>query len=115
MGRRLLEGGNETREIDMTNTEYVKSEMEIGYHLIPAHMRDAVERYVLNGTPPGSFLTCILENDFMGAAARADSENRSALFNWALFLTNHVPSACKGSTARVGDWMAAGGVEQRVT
>ena len=37
--------------------------------LIPQHMRGGIERYVMNGVPPGSFLTAVLSNDLKEAFA----------------------------------------------
>lgn len=78
---------------------------------IPHHMRGGIERYVMNGFPMGSFLTAIFANDFMEAAGRADAENQHALFGYAQFLYNHVPSVCKGSYDAIEAWIARGGVE----
>lgn len=78
---------------------------------IPHHMRGGIERYIMHGVPMGSFLTAIFANDFMEAAGRADDENRHALFGYAQFLYNHVPSNCKGSYGDVRAWIARGGLE----
>lgn len=80
---------------------------------IPHHMRSGIELYVMRGVPMGSFLTAIFANDFMGAAGRADDENRHALFAYATFLYNHVPSQSKGSYEAVQAWIARGGIHGR--
>lgn len=80
---------------------------------IPHHMRGSIERYVMSGVPMGSFLTAIFANDFMEAAGRADDENRHALFGYARFLYNSVPSTCKGSYDAVAAWIDRGGVSGR--
>lgn len=80
------------------------------WSLIPQHMRGAVERYVMNGLPPGGFLTPVLCNDFMEACGRADAENAMALVEWATFIYNFVPAQCKGSPKVVEAWIKAGGL-----
>jgi hypothetical protein len=80
------------------------------WSLIPAHMRDGVQRYVMHGVEPGNFLTAILENDFMEAVGRADDDNRATLVGWAMFIYNHTPSSCHGSPARVASWLDEGGI-----
>lgn len=84
--------------------EYLKSELAEGYDLIPSHTQGAIERYILNGIPPGSFLTAVLSNDLKEAVARADAENQRNLVNWVKFLYNHVPGRAWGSPAAVKAW-----------
>lgn len=83
------------------------------WSVIPHHMRGSIERYVMNGVPMGSFLTAIFANDFQEAAGRADDQNRHALFGYAQFLYNSVPSSCKGSYEAVNGWIADGGLVGR--
>lgn len=83
------------------------------WSVIPQHMRGGIERYVMSGVPMGSFLTAIFANDFQEAAGRADDENRQALFGYARFLYNSVPSNCKGSYGAVDAWIAQGGLVGR--
>lgn len=77
---------------------------------IPHHMRSGIRLYVMRGVPMGSFLTAIFANDFMEAAGRADDQNRCALFGYARFLYNSVPSTCRGSYEAVQAWTARGGL-----
>ena len=94
-----------------SSTEYYDPSADWG--LIPCHMRGGIQRYVMNGVPMGSFLTAVFANDFMEAAGRADDENRDALFGYAQFLYNCVPSTCKGSYEAVEAWIARGGINGR--
>lgn len=84
--------------------EYVKARLEEGYHLIPEYMQGGVERYMLDGIMPGSFLRAVLNNDFMGAASNADYNNQQILFKWAMFLYNHAPAGSFGSPENVRNW-----------
>lgn len=80
--------------------------IEGGRHLIPGHMFGAVSRYMLQGIPPGSFLTAVLSNDLMGAFDKADDENSAAMRQWCLFLYNHAPSGSHGSPQAFSNWLA---------
>lgn len=80
------------------------------WSLIPTHMHEGVEAYVMTGRPCGDFLTALLANDFMEAAGRADDHNLNALKGWAIFLYCHVPSGCRGSYEHVRAWIAKGGI-----
>lgn len=83
------------------------------WSVIPYHMHSGIRLYVMRGVPMGSFLTAIFANDFMEASGRADDENRRALYGYAQFLYNSVPSTCKGSYDAVDAWIERGGLEGR--
>jgi len=83
------------------------------WSLIPGHMRSGVELYVMRGIPPGSFLTALLENDFLGAMGRADSTNAANMKGWAQFIYNHMPSESHGSPSKVDAWIERGGIVGR--
>lgn len=83
------------------------------WSVIPGHMRSGIELYVMRGVPMGSFLTAIFANDFMEASGRADDVNRHALYGYAQFLYNSVPSNCKGSYEAVNAWIDRGGLQGR--
>lgn len=85
-----------------------------GLHLVPVHMHDVVERWIEQGIPGGSFLTAVMENDFMQAVGRADYINLKYLEGWAEFLYNYAPSACHGSTEKVRAWALRGGLTEKV-
>lgn len=77
-----------------------------GAHLIPAYMVGAVKRYILQGIPPGSFLTAVISNDLREAFARADDDNATAMQGWVRFFYNYAPSGCWGSPERYSNWLA---------
>jgi hypothetical protein len=89
------------------DSEKLKQMYQPGLHLIPAHMRGAVIRYLENGIPPGGFLTAVLSNDLMGAFAKADDENATAMRGWAMFVHNHMPTGAHGSPDKVRAWLAS--------
>ena len=72
---------------------------------IPDHTKGSLERYINRGIAPGGFLLSVLSNDLKGACARADIENRNALFSIFSWLHNYAPSGCWGSKERVSDWI----------
>lgn len=81
-----------------------------GMRHLPEHMHGSIQRYLLNGIPPGSFLTAVLENDLMEAFGRADDDNREALFEWVRFIYNYAPTGCHGSSEKVSAWISRGGL-----
>lgn len=72
---------------------------------LPEHMHDGLRLYLEHGIEPGGFLRAVLENDLCGAAARADSVNRSRLADYATVLSA-LPMSAWGSRERVNGWMA---------
>lgn len=83
------------------------------WSLIPGYMRGAVERYVMDGVPPGSFLMAVLTNDLKEAFARADDDNARSMPGWVRFLYNYMPSTCHGSPSKVSAWIDRGGLNRR--
>lgn len=77
-----------------------------GAYLIPAYMVGAAKRYILQGIPPGSFLTAVISNDLREAFARADDDNAAAMHGWVRFFFNYAPSGCWGSPERYSNWLA---------
>lgn len=84
----------------------IKSMIEGGRHLVPAHMWGTVERYFVNRIPPGHFLTALLSNDLMEAFARADDENAANMQRWCQFLYNYAPRGSYRSPEAVNAWLA---------
>lgn len=74
-------------------------------YLIPEHMHGAVQRYILQRIPPGSFLQAVLENNLKEAAARADHLNKEALARWVEFCVCALPSGSWGSKEKVAQWL----------
>lgn len=73
---------------------------------LPEHMRYGMQAWIEHGrdSHPGSFLTAILSNDFMGAIGRADEENIRALRNYAVYLYSYAPAGCFGSVQNFLSW-----------
>lgn len=51
-----------------------------------------MERWVLEGIPPGHFGRAVLNNDLVDAFSRADENNRAAMHTIVLWLYNDCPS-----------------------
>lgn len=66
---------------------------------------DSLDLYVKKGCSPGGFLTSVLENDLHGAMARADSYNRSSLYEIVQYVSSRIPLACWGSPEIVSGWL----------
>ena len=71
---------------------------------IPQRMHEGICGYVLQGIQNGSFLTAVFSNDLADAAGRADAENQSLLYEYAVFLINYVPIGAWGSLEKVREW-----------
>lgn len=84
--------------------------MDINYTSLPAHMQDAMRRYVEHGIQPGSFLTAVLSNDLIDAMRRADDVNLHALPAYGRFLINEAPCGCFGSPETFQAWCKSGGL-----
>ena len=96
----------------MDMTEEQKFSEKASDYGIPKHMHRPAFRYVKYGEIGGSFLTALLENDFMDIMGKADDKNRRALKNWARFIYNALPSGCWGSREQVIRWSENGGMSQ---
>ena len=66
---------------------------------------DALQRYVVDRIPTGSFLHAVLCNDLIDAIGRADSESVGELQAIITFLFNEVRSDCYGSPEKVARWL----------
>lgn len=75
------------------------------YEILPAHMRDVMQRYIENRLEPGGFLRAVLENDLVGSVMRADEINLERMYDYCLFLYNEAPSICWGSPEKVQAWL----------
>jgi hypothetical protein len=83
---------------------------ESQYRVIPEHMREGMRRYIEYGQAPGDFLSAILCNDFMSAAAKADYINQRALFDYCFFLYNYAPAGSHSSHSNFSFWCNNGGL-----
>ena len=86
--------------------EHIAAMIEEGRDLVPEHMWGAVERYLLDGIPPGHFLTAVLSNDLTEAFARADDGNAARMHDWVRFFYCYAPRGSWGSPAKVSAWLA---------
>jgi hypothetical protein len=85
------------------------------YSRVPVrYMAEAVQRYIEEGVPTGSFLTALFSNDLIQAFRCADAVNTTAMREWAMFMVNEMPSDCQGSEAKVQAWKARGGIAGRI-
>ncbi len=75
------------------------------YAQIPAHMQEAIRRYVVQGIQPGDFLTAVITNDLRNAVNRADETNLPLLKVYVQWFYNEAPSACWGSHEMMHEWM----------
>lgn len=83
---------------------------DANWNLIPAHMREGVERWIVNGIEPGSFLAAFLCNDLKETFARADDINAATIRNYVQFFYSFAPSGCWGSREKYTAWAKSGGL-----
>jgi len=74
------------------------------FYDVPAHTREALERWINEGLMPGAFVRSVLENDLVGATMRADVENAPRLASIVQYLNMEAPSPCWGSREKVLAW-----------
>lgn len=73
---------------------------------VPEHLRDGLRRYVEQRIRPGGFLQSVLENDLIGAVARADwTFSLSELRLLCQWIWTYTPSACHGSGIAFQSWL----------
>ena len=63
--------------------------------------QESIDRYVEHGIECGGFLTCVLQNDLMGAMGRADDSSRENLFAICEYIYNDIPGNVHGSPEHV--------------
>jgi hypothetical protein len=77
---------------------------------VPEHLREGIERYVLDGGYVGDFLSRVIENDLLGAVAHGDDNSLAGLKPLMQALYNGAPTQCRGSIARRQAWQEQGGI-----
>ncbi len=92
-------------------TDIVTMSEKLERSQIPQHMRAGLRRYLVQGVPPGGFLTALLSNDLKDTFVRADNENQRAVLTYVQFLYAHAPSGSWGSVENVSSWIDMGGWE----
>lgn len=76
-------------------------------YAIPTHLRAGLQRYLLHGVRPGSFLCAVLTNDLRDAVLRAaDPETLAAIPQIVKLLVHDAPGTASGSPAIVDAWIA---------
>lgn len=73
--------------------------------LIPNYLREAVDRYGVDGMETGGCLRAVLENDLLQAVLRADPITSVALPAIVKYCHHTLPSHAWGSSGRVEAWL----------
>lgn len=79
--------------------------------MLPEHMQEGVLMWINHGIMTGSFMTAIMENDFLNAVGQADETNKRALHTWATFLYCYAPRGSFGSKENVAAWREHNGLD----
>lgn len=74
------------------------------YAAIPEHMRFGMEKWVLHGHRPGSFLWAVITNDLRAAVSYADDESLALLPIYTAWFYWEAPLGSAGDTARAATW-----------
>ena len=80
--------------------------LDWSHYQVPDHTKRAFEDYILHGYPPGSFMSAVLSNNFIGAACQAGHVNREHLTDIAKWVINVAPSMCWGNERAIKDWLS---------
>ena len=83
----------------------------VDYSILPIHMRDAAQRYLEKGIPPGDFLSSVLQNDLVSSFMRADPDNIREMDSWVRWLWDECPSEAWGNEDAYNNWIKRGGME----
>lgn len=78
--------------------------LDFGEWQVPEHTKGEIERYLLQGMPPGSFLTQVIEGD-VHAVLNADMQNRVFFHDIVAFLYNAAPASSWGSPENMKSYM----------
>ena len=85
---------------------------DVNYSMLPEHMRAGAKAYIEEGIAGGSFLMCVMCNDFARAFYCADTTNSKNLDSWAKWLLEGgIPSDCWGSIEAVQGWITHDGLK----
>lgn len=77
--------------------------------MIPNRIKEAILDHVYKGTPCGTFVTAVLENNLRDAIGHADEECYDNIMDIVSFCYNKIPCNCWGSDEIVEKWRKKGG------
>ncbi len=100
-------------ERNLNLEEQTRARFTILAEHVTTEMIDGLTYYLVYGRVPGSFLSSVLRNDFIGAIGRADDNNSRKLREWAACMYNDMPSDTWGSREQVAAWINLGGLVGR--
>ncbi len=72
---------------------------------VPKNIRHAIDRYVLQGIPPGDCTRAILAGDLFAAFSRADPMTTAAMAAIVWYVQTELPPGCWGSYELVDEWI----------
>ncbi len=83
----------------------IKVKRENMSYEIPKYTKEALDSYVKDRIPTGSFLIAVLTNDLFKAFERADDNNMTCLKEICCYIYNELPMDCYGSVEKVKEWL----------
>ena len=66
---------------------------------------EALEQYILDGLPPGSFYGALMAGDLYTAAIKSDHWNKALLGPLSQWILHNAPKECYGSYEVVQEWL----------
>jgi len=69
------------------------------------YTKAGIDRFVIDGTPPGDFLWAVLTNNLAESFRRADMDNLANMREIVAYCWNHIPADCWGSPKKVEAWI----------
>ena len=73
---------------------------------VPEHTVGALERYINDRIPTGSFLNAVLCNDLVDAISKADEQNLRAIPEIVKFIYNNIPMNSWRTEEKVREWLS---------
>jgi hypothetical protein len=82
-----------------------KTELDWRGYEFNKHTKNHLAGYIVYKNNPGGFLMSVLANDLTEACLRADSINKSLLFEIVSWIYHRAPAECHGSYEKVNNWL----------
>lgn len=74
---------------------------------VPDHLIEGLQRYIVDGIRPGSFLQAVITNNLREAVFKADPDSLAGLPRVVAFMLWDAPDACWGSQSIMADWISS--------
>jgi hypothetical protein len=97
MNENLLNFKGFVNDIDLTGVFQVR--------VVPRHTQEAIERYLVDGLPAGSFLEAVITNNLFMSVGHADVANKQHLVSIVEWFAQRAPLESYGSKVAYTAWL----------